>query len=60
MEFCDMECKYAAWPKEDSVDGSGSCRTFQALYCREKKQLVFKNQACPDKITKKEKAGHRL
>jgi hypothetical protein len=47
MEFCDLECKYARFPKSDAVDGSRSCRTFIAL------QLVHKNLPCKDKVTKK-------
>ncbi len=54
MEFCDMQCKYAAWPKDDSVDGAGSCRTFQALYCNKKEQLVYKNHPCPEKVQRKD------
>jgi hypothetical protein len=54
MEFCDMQCKYAQWPKDDAVDGSGSCRTFQALYCSKKKQLVHKNYPCPEKVRRKD------
>ncbi len=49
MEFCDLECKYAKFPDAESVDGSGSCRTFVALYCKLKKRLVHKNQPCRDK-----------
>ncbi len=47
MGFCDMRCKHATWP-EEGTDGSGSCRTFQAIYCLKKKQLVHKNQVCKD------------
>ena len=50
MEFCDMQCKYSDWPKDDALDGSGSCRTFQALYCKKRGQLVHKNLPCPDKV----------
>ncbi len=45
-----MRCAHASWPEEGSVDGSGSCRTFQALYCKKKEQLVYKNHPCLDKI----------
>lgn len=51
MPFCDMRCTYATWPKEEGADGSGSCRTFQAVYCLLKQELVHKNQACGDKTT---------
>lgn len=49
MDFCDLECRYAEFPKEDSVDGSRSCRTFVALYCRKRKSYVHKNAPCADK-----------
>ncbi len=46
MVFCDLSCKYAEFPKQEAVDGSGSCRTFIALYCKKKKRLVQKNAIC--------------
>jgi hypothetical protein len=49
MNFCDMTCRHASWPKEEALDGSGSCRTFQALYCGKKKRLVRKNAPCREK-----------
>jgi hypothetical protein len=45
MLFCDLECKYAKFPK--------SGRTFVALYCKKKKTLVHKNLPCKDKVEKK-------
>ena len=45
-QFCDLLCKYAEMPKDEAVDGSGSCRTFVALYCTKKKSLVHKNLPC--------------
>ena len=51
-EFCDLMCKYASMPKESAVDGSGSCRTFVALYCDLKKSLVHKNMPCSRKSAK--------
>jgi len=48
MEFCDLKCRYAEWPKKEAVDGSGSCHTFQALYCNKKLQLVHKNAPCQE------------
>jgi hypothetical protein len=44
--FCDLTCRYAEMPKESGVDGSGSCRTFVALYCTFRKTLVHKNLPC--------------
>ena len=49
MDFCDFACKHATWPKGESLDGSGSCRTFQAIYCKKKKRHVHKNMPCPEK-----------
>jgi len=48
-DFCDLMCVYARLPKEQAVDGSGSCRTFIAVYCRRKKSFVPKNVACGEK-----------
>ena len=45
MEFCDLDCKYASFPKTGPVDGSGS-RTFIALYCKKRKSPVHKNLPC--------------
>jgi hypothetical protein len=54
MEFCDLNCEYAEWPSDDSLDGSGSCRTFQAIYCKKKNRPVHKNMPCPEKSKKEE------
>ena len=48
-EFCDLLCIHARIPQETALDGSGSCRTFVALYCELKKSLVHKNMACGKK-----------
>jgi len=34
MDFCDLGCKYASFPTSEAADGSYSCRTFIALYCK--------------------------
>jgi len=52
MKFCDTLCKYAEFPKDKALDGSGSCRTFQAIYCTKKKELVQKNMPCSEKDNK--------
>ncbi len=39
-------------PKDTGVDGSGSCRTFVAVYCELKKMLVHKNMPCRQKVLK--------
>jgi hypothetical protein len=55
FNFCDLLCKYAETPKEEGIDGSGSCHTFIALYCTKKKSLVHKNMLCKDKVLKNRK-----
>lgn len=55
MPFCDLKCRHAQWPDDSGVDGSGSCRTFLALYCRKRRRLVHKNAPCAEK----EPAGDR-
>jgi hypothetical protein len=50
MKFCDLNCEYGAWPEDNSLDGSRSCRTFQAIYCKKKGRHVHKNMPCPEKI----------
>jgi len=54
MEFCDLNCEYASWPKDDSLDGSGSCRTFQAIFCKKKSCHVQKNMPCDEKLKRRE------
>jgi len=49
LSFCDLMCRYAEMPKEGALDGSGSCKTFIALYCSRKKSLVHKNMPCTEK-----------
>lgn len=43
--WCDLTCKYARFP-EKLCDGSKTCRTFVALYCKKFKKLVYKNKEC--------------
>jgi len=54
MDFCDLRCQYAEFPKADAIDGSGSCRTFVGLYCTLKKSLVMKNKICDLKVYRNE------
>ncbi|MBW1782711.1 MAG: hypothetical protein JRL30_18470 [Deltaproteobacteria bacterium] len=56
MEFCDLNCEYATWPEDGSLDGSGSCRTFQAVYCTKKARHVHKNMPCHEKQKKKKRS----
>ena len=46
MRFCDLRCPHAGFPKDQAVDGAGSCRTFVALYCKVLDRLVHKNAPC--------------
>ncbi len=46
MRFCDLNCPEAEFPREDGLDGAGSCRTFVALYCRRLGRPVHKNAPC--------------
>lgn len=55
LNFCDLLCEYASTPKEQGLDGSGSCRTFIAIYCDLKKAFVHKNMPCRQKVTKNSK-----
>jgi hypothetical protein len=59
MNFCDLRCRYAAFPKEDAVDGAGSCRTFSALYCERKRTYVHKNMPCDEKEERKDREEGR-
>ena len=52
IKFCDLLCEHAEWP-DKLHDGSKSCRTFVALYCKKKKELVYKNAPCDLKEAKK-------
>lgn len=45
-KWCDLRCEHADFPRSDSVDGSRSCRTFQALWCRKLEKHVTKNGVC--------------
>ncbi len=57
MQFCDLKCRFAAWPEKGALDGSGSCMTFQAIYCRKKNRAVHKNRVCPEKEIRKDPAN---
>ncbi|MBN1944364.1 MAG: hypothetical protein JW797_01755 [Bradymonadales bacterium] len=45
-DWCDLSCPYAGFPPGGALDGSGSCRTFLALYCRCLDRPVAKNGPC--------------
>ena len=60
MEFCDFNCRYARWPEDSAVDGAGSCRTFQAVFCEKRNRLVHKNAACSEKKKKPPRNAKRL
>jgi len=46
IRFCDLRCEFAEFPKEEAIDGSGTCRTFAALWCTKLKKYVTKNAPC--------------
>jgi hypothetical protein len=52
MQWCDLSCEHASFPQTEAVDGSGSCRTFAALYCAKLDRLVHKHGPCqcPDDL----------
>jgi len=56
VQFCDLTCRFARFPREEGVDGANSCRTFAALYCTKKKRYVHKNLPCAERV---EKEGDR-
>jgi hypothetical protein len=45
-KWCDLSCEFADFPDKYALDGSGTCRTFAALYCKKLKQIVTKNAPC--------------
>ena len=46
IKFCDLRCEHADFAKQDALDGSGTCRTFAALWCKQLKKHVTKNAPC--------------
>ena len=46
IKFCDLRCEFAEFPSETAIDGSGTCRTFMALYCKKLNKYVTKNAPC--------------
>lgn len=58
-DFCDLMCVHAEMPTHTALDGSGSCRTFIAIYCKKRKGLVAKNIPCADKKFKGKPAKTR-
>ena len=59
MEFCDLNCRHATWPQKEALDGSGSCRVFQAIHCAKKSRHVHKNMPCHEKEKRKKGDGPR-
>jgi len=51
--FCDFRCKHAAFPKEEGIDGTGSCQTFSAVWCELLQEYVPKNAPCPVRFGKR-------
>jgi hypothetical protein len=60
LEFCDLNCRHAKWPEDRALDGAGSCRTFQAVFCERRKRLVHKNSPCKEKKKKSPRASKGL
>jgi hypothetical protein len=46
VKYCDFNCKYADFPKNKFMDGSASCQTFQAVWCKKLKRHILKNDIC--------------
>jgi hypothetical protein len=46
VKWCDLACEHASFPRDEAVDGAGSCRTFAALYCARLNKLVHKHGPC--------------
>jgi len=46
VRWCDLSCEHAGFPLTDSIDGSWSCRTLMALWCRKLEKHVTKNSKC--------------
>lgn len=46
IKFCDMHCEFAEFPKEKAIDGSGTCQTFMALWCKKLEKYVTKSAPC--------------
>ena len=53
IKFCDMRCEHAQFPHDTDIDGSGSCRTFSAIWCLLLKEYVTKNAPCPARFGKR-------
>ena len=53
IPFCDPRCEHAAFPEDKDIDGSGSCRTFSALWCNEIEEYVTRNAPCSIKFGKR-------
>lgn len=46
IKFCDLKCEFADFPPDKAIDGSGTCRTFVALWCQKLDKYVTKNSPC--------------
>ena len=46
IKFCDLRCEHATFPDKEHIDGSNSCRTFAALWCKQLNAVVTKNAPC--------------
>jgi len=46
IKFCDLRCEQAEFAREEALDGSGTCRTFVAIWCNDLQKHVAKNAPC--------------
>lgn len=51
--FCDFKCEHASFPQDADIDGSGSCRTFSAVWCKLLEEYVTKNAPCRARFGKR-------
>lgn len=51
--FCDFKCEHASFPQDKDIDGSGSCRTFSAVWCELLQEYVTKNAPCRARFGKR-------
>lgn len=45
--YCDLTCRYFSFP-DVLQDGSKTCRTFIAVFCKKHKKIGYKNVLCKD------------
>ena len=53
LKFCSFDCEHGA--ARAATSASGSCMTFNAVYCKKLRRAVSKGILCPVKPKKKKK-----